>query len=196
MSWCLLHRQPRAKGSLAQPSLNKWNQFTPTPLKIKKKERKKQLAHVEGGGETHREVRAEYIDDGAVVMQSLGGPYKWMFAACVAGRWWKASYHKPGIVLHPRHSNYDVSGTTAWGVCVVINLRQQRNESNEESGTLNLFNQSISPSPPPHCLSPLEHLNISVTLLVNCDTHLNPFSTSPSLHLFFFAVFSAVLEGA
>lgn len=35
---------------------------------------------------------------------------------------------------------------------------------------------------------PTEHLNISVTLSVNCDTHLNPFSTSPSLHLFSFPV--------
>lgn len=111
---------------------------------IQKKTKKKNSWHEEGGGGAW----AENSDEGAVVMQSRGGPWK-----CVPGRWWRALYRELGMALHPRHSNYDVSGTTAWGVCVVINLRQQRNESNEESGTLNLFNQSISP--PTRSLPPL-----------------------------------------
>lgn len=83
---------------------------------------------------------------------------------------------------------------------MVINPRQQRNESNEENRTICSINLFLSPSrslcvmlPPP-----TEHLNISVTLSVNCDTHLNPFSTSPSLHLFIFPVsfFSQIERGS
>lgn len=86
---------------------------------------------------------------------------------------------------------------------MVINPRLLRNESNEESGTPNLFNQSRSVS---LSLSSGAFKYTSDLVMVNCDTHLNPFSTSLSHHLFsspcffffFFSLFAklrAALEG-